>query len=372
MFKIIIVCLNSSNFPMLLHLLLHNLSLFPSATIPSPFFVSLFVPIPYFPSIFFNSFHQSLPLYIFHFVFEFCFLPLLFSNSCFSFSYSSEVSSHEHTFFSVFFSCIFNTSSCCLHICAVYCHYFFPRFIAYMYVSFHISFFFSLFLSLFFNPQFHPPYYSPRISSFFLTSFWSLAFPLNCTLSVTTFLFFPSFVSLPMFLPDPLSQIVSRSPKTLLLFFLNPLRSHIMPSLLPFSLFFFLWPPLRIFSLLCPFITGSHFFSPSTFSFIQSPFPLSLFSPYSIPPPNEKFLVSPFLHSFSCTPSIVIFLYPTFTFFPFLSSSCAMVLCFFCVVRSLSMNISSVSFFSLSFPFCFITFTFSLHSSICTSTYLIL
>jgi hypothetical protein len=67
---------------------------FPSATyIDSfPFFVLLFVLVQYLPSIFFDQFHQSLPLCIFPLVFGFSFLitPLLFQTSCSSFSYSPD------------------------------------------------------------------------------------------------------------------------------------------------------------------------------------------------------------------------------------------------------------------------------------------
>jgi hypothetical protein len=116
---------------MLLRLLFRNLSLFPLF----PFFVLLFVPIQYFPSIFFDPFHQSLPLCIFHITFGFSFpiLPLLFLISCSSFSYSPVgAPSHEHTFFSVFFYWIFHTSSCCLYLFAVSCHYFPPFFFPYI------------------------------------------------------------------------------------------------------------------------------------------------------------------------------------------------------------------------------------------------
>jgi hypothetical protein len=88
-----------------------------------------------FPSIFFDPFHQSLPLCIFHITFGFSFpiLPLLFLISCSSFSYSPVgAPSHEHTFFSVFFYWIFHTSSCCLYLFAVSCHYFPPFFFPYI------------------------------------------------------------------------------------------------------------------------------------------------------------------------------------------------------------------------------------------------
>jgi hypothetical protein len=136
---------------MLLLSLFRNLSLFPSCYL---FFLPLFVPVQYLPSIFFDPFHQSLPLCIFHLIcgFSFPIPPILFPISCFSFSYSAiKVPSQEYTIFPVFFHCIFDTSSCCLHLFTVYCHYFLP-FVAYINFSFHASFFFSLFLSLFFNP----------------------------------------------------------------------------------------------------------------------------------------------------------------------------------------------------------------------------
>jgi hypothetical protein len=112
---------------------------------PFPFFLPLFVPVQYLLSFFFDPFHQSLPLCIFHLVFGFFPIrPLLFLISCSSFSYSPvEVSSQECTVFPVSFHCVFDTSSCCLHLFTVYCHYF-PRFITHMNFSFHASFFFSL------------------------------------------------------------------------------------------------------------------------------------------------------------------------------------------------------------------------------------
>jgi hypothetical protein len=82
---------------------------FPPATYlgPFPFFVPLFVPVQYFPSIFFDPFHQLLPLCIFHLGFSFPIPLLLFPNSCSSFSYSPvEVPSQEYTIFSIFFLCI--------------------------------------------------------------------------------------------------------------------------------------------------------------------------------------------------------------------------------------------------------------------------
>jgi hypothetical protein len=57
-------------FPMLLRSLFRNLSLFPPLL---PFFVPLFFPVKYLPSIFFDPFHQSLLLCIFHLAFGFSF-----------------------------------------------------------------------------------------------------------------------------------------------------------------------------------------------------------------------------------------------------------------------------------------------------------
>jgi hypothetical protein len=146
---------------------------------PSLFFVPLFVPVQYLPSIFFDLFHQSLPLCIFHLVFEFSFPipPLLFQISCSSFSYSPvEVSSQKYRIFPVFFHCVFDKYSCFLHLFTVCSHYF-PSFIAYMNFFIHASFFFSIFLSLFFNLQlFTSVLISSCSSSLFLFSFCPLTF----------------------------------------------------------------------------------------------------------------------------------------------------------------------------------------------------
>jgi hypothetical protein len=102
-----------------------------------------------------------------------------------------------------------------------------------------------------------------------------------------------------MFLSDPLSQIVSRSPKILLLFFLKP--STFQYNTLTFAVFVIIFACALpfIFSLLCSplcFFSGSHFLCPSTFFFVLFAFPLS---PSHIPLLTEKSLVSPFLHSIS-------------------------------------------------------------------------
>jgi hypothetical protein len=117
-----------------------------------PFFVPFFVSIQYFPSIFFNPFHQSLSLCIFHIVFGFSFpiLPLLFPISCSSFFYSPvEVPSQEHTFFSLLLFYLWHLSLLSSFLCCILSFHYFLPFIAYMYVSFHTSFFFSLFSCFF-------------------------------------------------------------------------------------------------------------------------------------------------------------------------------------------------------------------------------
>jgi hypothetical protein len=145
--------------------------------------------------------------------------------------------------------------------------------------------------------------------------------------------------------------------------------SFLLPLLifLPFSLSFLLaCLPLLIFFLVFPLV---HLLRPTTFFFVLFPLPMSPFSSCPIPSPTEKSLVSPFLHSFSLL-LLNIFLYPTFTSLPFLFSYFAMVPSFFCIsrscfLRSLSMNIFFVSYFSLSFPFCLITFSFPHSPLIC-------
>jgi hypothetical protein len=103
-----------------------------------------------------------------------------------------------------------------------------------------------------------------------------------------------------------LSHVV---PKFLFFFFLKPLRFNIIPSLLPFSLTFLLVPSasyLRSYVPLCTSFPGFHFLCPSTFFFVLFPFPLS---PSPIPPPTEKSLISPFLHSISTVPLLLLFFY---------------------------------------------------------------
>jgi hypothetical protein len=97
------------------------------------------------------------------------------------------------------------------------------------------------------------------------------------------------------------------------------------------SLLFF---PLRFFS-------GSHFLCPSTFFFVVFPFP---FSPSSSFPPNIKSPISSFLHYIFTVPPLLLFYYMYSTFTSF------------------------ASLFSYCFPVCFITFSFSLHFPISTST----
>jgi hypothetical protein len=155
---------------------------FPPATYigPFPFFIPLFVPVKHFPSIFFDPFHQSLPLCIFQLAFGLFFPipPLLFAIFCSFFSYSPvEVPSQEYTIFPVFFHCVFDTSSCCLHLFTVlYCHYF-PPFISYMnFFAMHLSSSpFSCRFSLILN--FTPVIISPGSSFLFLFSFCPLTFP---------------------------------------------------------------------------------------------------------------------------------------------------------------------------------------------------
>jgi hypothetical protein len=129
---------------MLLRSPFRNLSLLPlcylynSISLLRPLTCSRSIP----PIHFFDPFHQSLPLCIFHLVFGFSFLipPLLSPISCSSFPYSPvDVPFQEYTIFTVFLHCVFDTSSCCLHPFTVYCHYF-PPFIAYMDFSFHAFF----------------------------------------------------------------------------------------------------------------------------------------------------------------------------------------------------------------------------------------
>jgi hypothetical protein len=183
----------------------------PPCTGPFSFFVPLFVPVQYLSSIFFNPFHQSLPLSIFYLVFGFSVpIPLLlFPISCSSFSYSPvEVPSQEYTIFPVFFHCVFDTSSSCIHLFTVYCHYFLS-FITYMNFSFRASFFFSLSFSLFFNPQFHPSYYSPGSSFLLIFSFCPLT-PFRFPFSVSIYLFIHLlFVPVLVFSSSPFSKKIS-------------------------------------------------------------------------------------------------------------------------------------------------------------------
>jgi hypothetical protein len=185
-------------------------------------------------------------------------------------------------------------------------------------------------------------------SPLFLSSFLVLLLDIAiCILQETTFLFFPAPVLCPCFLNLKLSHVVTK------FFFLFFLKSATFQYNTVFVIFF-ACALLFVLSLLCSplrFFSGSHFLCPPTFFFVVSLFPLSPFSPPHIPPPTQKPLVSPFLHSISTIPPLLLFSYVPLHFFPFPFSSFAIVLSFFCIscsyfARSLSMNIFSGSIFS--------------------------
>jgi hypothetical protein len=137
-----------------------------------------------------------------------------------------------------------------------------------MFVSFHTSFFFSFFSCPSFNSQFYPCYYSPRSTAFLLSSFCPMTFPF---VLFTTFLFFPSSVPLPMLLPDPVFTIIS-------LFFLKSATFQYNPSLLPFSLYFFLLMLAPSYLLSCLSLPDPIFFVYLSFSLS-----LSVVAVFSIP-----------------------------------------------------------------------------------------
>jgi hypothetical protein len=114
-----------------------------------------------------------------------------------------------------------------------------------------------------------------------------------------------------MFLPVPLSQIVSCSPKSLLFFLLNLLRSNVIHFCHLRYLFFACPLPFvssHLCSLLC-FFSGSHFLYPSTFFFVLFQFALSPFSLFHTPPATKKPLHSLFFRSISTVPPLLIFSY---------------------------------------------------------------
>jgi hypothetical protein len=102
--------------------------------------------------------------------FSFPILPLLFSISCSSISYSPvEVPSQEYTIFPVFLHCVFDTSSCCLHLFTLYCHNFPPLLSIRTFLSMHPSSPFSGRFSLIpnFTPVIIPPVAFPFSFLFF-------------------------------------------------------------------------------------------------------------------------------------------------------------------------------------------------------------
>jgi hypothetical protein len=159
---------------------------FPSVTYigPFPLFIPLLVLVQYLPSIFFDPFHQSLPLCSFHLVFSSQFLsplsPIL--------PLKSPPKSIQSSLFSFIAS---STRLLVVFISLLYIVIIFHHLFAYMNFSFHASFFFSLFLSFFFNLQFHSCYYSPGSSSLFSFLFLPLDLPIcNLFFSLSNYLFF--------------------------------------------------------------------------------------------------------------------------------------------------------------------------------------
>jgi hypothetical protein len=158
-----------------------------------------------------------------------------------------------------------------------------------------------------------------------------------------------------MFLPTHYLKLSYVVPKFFFFFFLHPLRSNIIPSLLSSSLSF-LFVPSPSYLPSCVPVCAS--FPDPTF-FVHLPFSLSFSHLRCLCFHHTLFL--PLLKNLHWTPSTIIYLYPTFTFAPSFFSSFAMSLSFFyisrsCFVRSLSRNIFFVSFLSLSVSFCFIPF----------------
>jgi hypothetical protein len=245
---------------------------------PSPFFVTLFVPVQYLPSIFFDPFHQSLPLCIFHLVFGFTLpiLPLLFPISCSSFSYSRvEVPSKEYTIVPVFFHCIFDTFSCCLHLFIVYCYYFHPS-------SFPFSCRSSLFLFSFCPLIFPFVLFRQRLSPLcFFSGFRFLCPSTFYSPSLYTFSrrFIFSSSSKNLSSVSPLSLIPHLSVSSCILF--SPFflyLSLLSPPFLTSFVFFFLRLSNR------HQYTFSHLFFPSTYSYLAyccSSAPNFLFLPAS-------------------------------------------------------------------------------------------
>jgi hypothetical protein len=115
---------------------------------------------------------------------------------------------------------------------------------------------------------------------------------------------------------------------------------------------------LCIFSLVLPFVlfSGSHFFL-SVYLILCS------FPPSPIPLPTEKPLVSPFLHSISTVPPMLLFSYSPLLLLSLLLFFFHDGSYFLLYLYLLLLFVFSVSFFSRSFPFCF-----PLHSSISTSS----
>jgi hypothetical protein len=126
--------------------------------------------------------------------------------------------------------------------------------------------------------------------------FYMCYYNICCARACKLFYFFPApFLKL--------SHVVSNSSS----FFLKP--ANIIPSLLPFLLSFLLVPSPTYLLHCAPFalLFRIHFLCQSTFFFVLFPFPLSPFSPSPIPPPTEKSLVSPFLHSISTVLPVLLF-----------------------------------------------------------------
>jgi hypothetical protein len=194
---------------MLLRSLFRNLSLFPPIC-PFPFFFPLFLPVQHFPSIFFDPFHQFLPLCVLHLVFGFSFpnppLPSPIFSSSFSY-FPVEVPSQEHTFFLVFFHCVFER----LLIVFIYLLYIViisTTYCLYELFSMHPSSFpFSCRSSLI--PNFTPVIIPPVALSFFFSHFaprpshlysFGSDFPLCTSFPVSVFFVHYLFIHL-LFIP---------------------------------------------------------------------------------------------------------------------------------------------------------------------------
>jgi hypothetical protein len=113
---------------------------------------------------------------------------------------------------------------------------------------------FSLFLSLFLNPEFNLVMMPLASLPFFFSLF--APSPSHWNSFGSDFSIFSSSVPQPMLLPDPLSRIILRSPKILLLFYLIPVFSSIVPPLLLLPSLSFLLPCV----LLCASFLVSIFF----------------------------------------------------------------------------------------------------------------